>query len=349
MTPDDLQLLLARFPNIEILVVGDFFLDRYLVIDSDLAETSLETGLEAHQVVEIRNSPGAAGTVTANLAALGVGNVRILGVIGTDSHGHDLKKALCAIGVDTEYLFETPDLFTPTYTKPIDRKTGAEMARLDVKNRTPMPVDLENRMLQALRVLIPQVHGVIVLDQVSEHNCGVLTDRVIAELSHLAKAHSNTIILADSRIRIGAFQNITLKPNAYEAVRTIYPDYVGEPDSDLLKACIQTFSKRTDCPVFVTQGPEGILCTDGNVLTHIPAIPISGPIDTVGAGDAVSAAVVSALCAGATYQEAALLGMIASSITIEQIGTTGTASPNQILQRFRETYPAGWQDTCRDI
>ena len=67
-----LEALLSRWPGLQFVVLGDYFLDRYLDIDRALAEVSLETGLEAHQVVAIRNSPGAAGNVAANLAALGV-------------------------------------------------------------------------------------------------------------------------------------------------------------------------------------------------------------------------------------------------------------------------------------
>ena len=75
MTSHSLDLLLSRFSDLSILVVGDFFLDRYLDIDPTLSETSLETGLEANQVVRVRNHPGAAGTVTNNLCALGIGKV----------------------------------------------------------------------------------------------------------------------------------------------------------------------------------------------------------------------------------------------------------------------------------
>ena len=75
-----LQDLLYRLPEVTILVVGDFFLDKYLIIDPSRAEPSLETGLEAHQVVETRCSPGAAGTVTSNLRALGVRTIAIGGI-----------------------------------------------------------------------------------------------------------------------------------------------------------------------------------------------------------------------------------------------------------------------------
>ena len=79
-----LNVLLNQFPHRQVLVVGDFFLDEYLIIDRQLSEPSLETGLEAYQVVDIRHSPGAAGTVVSNLRALGVA-ATALGVIGQET------------------------------------------------------------------------------------------------------------------------------------------------------------------------------------------------------------------------------------------------------------------------
>jgi len=334
MTLSDLQTLLARFPGLDILVVGDFFLDRYLAIDPDLAETSLETGLDAHQVIEIRNQPGAAGTVTSNLCALGVGRVRALGIIGKDGQGYDLLAGLNATGVETAELIQTSNRVTPTYTKPINKKTGAEMSRFDIKNRQPLPVDLEVQVIDALTRLVPQVHGIIALDQVQERNCGILTNRVTGALSHLSQTHPDRIFFADSRTRIGDFKHAILKPNRDEALASGGGTHI-EP-------CARAFSRRTGKPVFVTLGADGILVAKGDALTHVPGIAVPPPIDIVGAGDSVSASVVSALCAGASLPEAALLGVLVSSITIQQLGTTGTASPDQIRRRFRETYPNGW-------
>jgi bifunctional ADP-heptose synthase (sugar kinase/adenylyltransferase) len=114
--------LLGRFPQLHVLVVGDFFLDKYLIIDRQLSEVSLETGLEAYQVVDIRHSPGAAGTVTSNLRALGV-KVTALGVIGDDGQGYELKQGLVERGVNIEPLIMRADLFTPAYTKPMLRES----------------------------------------------------------------------------------------------------------------------------------------------------------------------------------------------------------------------------------
>ncbi|HZY88675.1 MAG TPA: carbohydrate kinase, partial [Gemmataceae bacterium] len=63
--------VLGRLPALTIAVVGDLFLDRYLDLDAALTEPSLETGLDAYQVVGVRPGPGAAGTVVNNLVALG--------------------------------------------------------------------------------------------------------------------------------------------------------------------------------------------------------------------------------------------------------------------------------------
>ena len=46
-----LKRILERLPDLTIGVLGDLFLDRYLEIDAALTEPSLETGLDAYQVV----------------------------------------------------------------------------------------------------------------------------------------------------------------------------------------------------------------------------------------------------------------------------------------------------------
>lgn len=336
MTHSDLKELLSNLSDLAILVVGDFFLDRYLRVDPDLAEISLETGLEARQVVEVRNLPGAAGTVTSNLNALGVGRIHALGAIGDDGQGYDLKAGLDASGVETGHLMEVPGRATPTYTKPILTTTGQETERLDIKNRSSLPRHVEDRILAALESLSGEIHGVVVLDQVQERNCGVITDRVREGIARLAPAYPNVVFMADSRSHIGRFRNVIVKVNREEAFEAV-SRYSGTEGTVSLSRAIRSMFTRTGRPVYVTLGPDGILCDDGEATHHVPGIPVAGPIDIVGAGDSVSAGIVSALCAGASCVDAARIGVLVSSITIQQIGTTGAASPEQLLQRFEES------------
>jgi bifunctional ADP-heptose synthase (sugar kinase/adenylyltransferase) len=73
-------------------------------------------------------------------------------------------------------------------------------------------------------------------------------------------------------------------------------------------------------------------------VEHVPALPLRGPIDIVGAGDAVTANLAAALAAGATLREAIELACTASSIVIHQLGTTGTATVEQLAELLGVSY-----------
>ena len=150
-----LESLLACFPTLTLLVAGDYFLDQYLEIDAACAETSLETGLEAHQVVRIRSAPGAAGTVTSNLRALGV-QVIALGILGDDGNGYELKRALASTGVDIRPLVASQARCTPAYIKPL--RDGRELNRIDIKNRAPLPRNLEAVLRRYKKVVVPEMN-----------------------------------------------------------------------------------------------------------------------------------------------------------------------------------------------
>src|SRR5438093_3871078 len=94
LTDDSLERILERIPALTVGVVGDLFLDRYLDIDPGLTEPSIETGLDAYQVVRVRSCPGAAGTVINNLVDLGVKEICAIAVIGDDGAGYELRQAL---------------------------------------------------------------------------------------------------------------------------------------------------------------------------------------------------------------------------------------------------------------
>ena len=338
MNEQRIAALLNRFADMHVLVVGDYFLDQYLIMDRAPSKVSLETGLEAYQVADVRCSPGAAGTVTSNLRALGV-RVTALGVIGEDGMGFELLRGLRGNGVNVEPLVQVPERFTPTYTKPMLQEVDGhihEIQRMDITNRRPLPQPLEDRVIAHLREWAGRADGIIVADQVQERNCGVITDRVRTALGDLAFVHPAKVIAADSRARIGEFRHLMVKPNASEAARAIVPDLV-DADIDRLVAekSGRELYRRNGRPVFLTVGADGILVFDSDGLTHVPGIRVSGPIDIVGAGDSTMAGIVSALCCGANHTEAALVGNLVASITIQQIGTTGTATREQVLERYR--------------
>jgi rfaE bifunctional protein kinase chain/domain len=333
--------VLNGIPSLTVGVLGDLFLDRYLDIDAALTEPSIETGLDAYQVVRVRSSPGAAGTVINNLAALGVKRIVPVSVIGDDGEGYELRQALNVLRVVTpDHLFSRGDRRTPTYTKPMLAEAGRpprELNRLDIKNRSPLPTAAEERVLGALGEVWPLVDALLVLDQVSEPDCGVVTGRVRQRLAELGDDNPDKLILADSRERIDLFRNVCVKPNHGECLRAVG----GGED---VAAATQTLARLINQLVFCTQGERGIWVAypeAGRLPELVPAYPVAGPIDVVGAGDSTSAGIACAIAAGASPEEAAAFGNLVASITVRQIGTTGTATPEQVRRRWREVRGTG--------
>ncbi len=355
LTSELIDRILEKLPWLSLGVVGDLFLDQYLDLEPTLTEPSLETGLDAYQIVRVRNQPGAAGTILNNLAALGVGRIQILSVIGQDANGFALKQELAKRKIETHYLIEASDRHTPIYCKPM--LGGRELNRLDLKNRTPTPAAIVDQVIAALPKLWSEVQGLLILDQVSEENCGVVTSRVRDALAQLGAGEPRKLLLADSRERIGLFKNCWLKPNEAEAAeRGEGGEERGERNGAKaslpsppppLSSSLASWAQSQRRPIFCTRGAGGILLAEdfgwtdqkGFPLTELheaPAFPVAGPIDVVGAGDSVSAGIACAVAAGASLPEAAAFGNLIASITIQQLGTTGTATPAQVGARWAE-------------
>ncbi|MGL4553860.1 MAG: PfkB family carbohydrate kinase, partial [Gemmataceae bacterium] len=60
-----------------------------------------------------------------------------------------------------------------------------------------------------------------------------------------------------------------------------------------------------------------------------------GPVDPVGAGDSTTAGILCALAAGLCLTDAAAFGCLVASVTVRKIGTTGTASPDELRAAIR--------------
>jgi bifunctional ADP-heptose synthase (sugar kinase/adenylyltransferase) len=134
-------------------------------------------------------------------------------------------------------------------------------------------------------------------------------------MAELAAGTPDKFVLADSRERIGLFRGVCVKPNEREAAGF---------DAD--------FDKREarGKSVFVTLGEKGIrLLRPGTEPIHVPAYPVTGPVDICGAGDSCSAC-------GLSDVQAAMLGNLIASVTVQQIGVTGTCTPAQLLARWAE-------------
>jgi len=328
-----LELIAGRYANLAVAVLGDFCLDRYLEIDPALAETSLETGLSVHNVVRVRAQAGGAGTVLNNLAALGVGRIVPLGFAGDDGEGFELLRAMQGLpGVRTDHLLRTPLRRTFTYCKPLlveEGKPPCELNRLDSKNWTPTPAEVEQPLIDALCQEAKRIDALVIMDQVDVAGTGVLTRAVLDAVATIAIQRPELLVLADSRRGLQGYPPVVWKMNRAELGKL--RGAVAPLDLEQAKLAAIQVARANGRAVFVTLAEEGLLAAlpDGQSY-HCPALPIHGPIDIVGAGDAVTANLAAALAAGAEPAEALELAAAAASIVIHQLGATGTAAVAQI-------------------
>lgn len=337
----------GRYPGLRVAVVGDFFLDRYLLIDPSRAETSIETGLPVHNVVEVRAQAGAAGTIVNNLVALGVGEIHAVGYRGDDGEGYELRRALGALpGVKLDKFLIEPKRRTPVYCKPLVIEPGhppRELSRLDSKNWTPTPGPLRRTLAHCVAMLGPYVDAILLMDQVDREGTGVVTPPVLEAAHRAMLDHDGLVVLADGRRGLSDFPPLAFKMNAAELAAMTGADPAGM-DLDAVLARAAALADRNGRAVFVTMAERGVVgAWPGRPPEHVPAHPVRGPIDIVGAGDAVTASLAAALAAGAEPIEAMELAMVAASIVIHQLGTTGTATVAEVARRVElgATSPAG--------
>jgi len=320
------QEILAAFPKLAALVVGDICLDRWCTYDPATAEPSRETGLPRCGVVMTEVTPGGGGTVANNLAALGTGRVAVLGVRGDDGFGFELERALAQRGVTAEAMVKVRDWQTFTYTKLLNSQTGAEdQPRVDFISTRPLPPEAERQVLDNLRSVISNYDVILVADQAETSAGGVVTPAVRNLLLELATTHPEKILLVDSRKRIDLFRHVIIKPNRQEAEAACHKLF-GDTDYQRLREHVE--SKV----IMVTHGPKGVLVVEEGQETWVAARTIEKPVDICGAGDSFSAGTALTLAVTGDALAAARFGNLVASITIMKKGT-GTASPEEVLAR----------------
>jgi len=134
---------------------------------------------------------------------------------------------------------------------------------------------------------------------------------------------------------LGRFAAGVLKGNRSEVLGAAGMT-VDDASDQAVRQALASLSRKTGRPAFCTMSERGILVArPEHEPTLVSGYPVSGPIDIVGAGDAATGGIVTALLAGGSDLEAAALGNLVASITIQQLGTTGTATPQQVRERWQ--------------
>jgi rfaE bifunctional protein kinase chain/domain len=314
--------ILAGIRGLRVLVAGDVCLDRWCRYDPSLALPSAETGIPRVAVVETEVTPGAAGTIANNLAALGAGQVDVLGVRGDDGFGYELDCALKRRGIGTRLLL-LAQVPTFTYTKLLNCRTGEEdLPRVDFINTHPPCPEMDAALVQMFEHAAPGYDVILVSDQAETEAGGVITP---AMRQAIGRCGAGPLVWVDSRRRAEHFRGVIVKPNRREAEEASLRA-LGRVD-------FPAFRRHIQAPLLVvTHGADGAEIIDDTGSHWAKGRAVANPVDICGAGDSFSAGASLALRITGDPAAAAGFGNLVASITIMKKGT-GTASPEEVLAR----------------
>lgn len=329
LTLSGLEALIPRLAGLRVGVIGDFALDAYWMVEPAAVLSSVETGRPTQPVAEQRYAAGAAGNVAANFAALGCRQVSVFGVIGRDPWGMELVRLLREMGAERSGLLtQERDWATVTYAKP--HIGTVEQSRIDFGDFNRLHDETAGRLLAGLEAALSGLDAVVINAQA---RAGIHRAEFRHRLAELIRARPDKLFAVDSRDPEAMYAGCVLKINDREAARVCGTVSSGGELISGEQACTaaqQLFAARGQ-PVFLTRGDAGMVVCDAAGVAKVPAIPLEGEVDTVGAGDAALAGVVAALACGLAPVQAAGVGTLAAAVSARKLRQTGTACPEEIL------------------
>jgi D-beta-D-heptose 7-phosphate kinase/D-beta-D-heptose 1-phosphate adenosyltransferase len=269
---------------------------------------------------------GGAANVLANIAALGA-NATLIGVVGNDAAAAKLHAALREQGGERGEESLIVDEQRPTTIKTRIIAHHQMVVRADREHRAYVNGSVEARLIDAVKAAIANADALVI----SDYDKGVVTPRVLKET--LALAYERIPVLVDPKIRnFDSYHPATLvTPNHHEALRLTN----SEEDTDEgLKIAAGKIRARLGCDaVLITRGDRGMMLVEGD---HDPVCVETAArevFDVTGAGDTVIATLATALGAGASMKEAAVLANHAAGIVVGKLGTA-TASAEEVIGSF---------------
>ena len=321
--------ILARIENVTVAVYGDFCLDAYWMLDPRGSEISEETGLHARAVARHYYSLGGASNVVANLAALKPKAIQVIGVVGDDIFGRELRRQFSELGIDTTHLVIQRENFdTVTFGKPY--LEDVEEPRIDFGFFNRRSTATDQALLKGIRHALQTADSLIVNQQVPG---SITNEAFIGEANRLFAEFPDKVVLLDSRHFGEKFKGIYRKTNEREAAR-LNGVQIGHDETvpaDGVRRYAKALYGQFNRPVFLTRGARGLLAVDGEGIHEVPGIQLLKKLDPVGAGDTVTGALALCLGAGVPPSEAAKFANFAAAVTVQKLFQTGTASGEEIL------------------
>ncbi|MGY8671737.1 MAG: bifunctional heptose 7-phosphate kinase/heptose 1-phosphate adenyltransferase [Verrucomicrobiia bacterium] len=322
--------IVKQFGNTRTLVVGDLMLDHYLW--GSVSRISPEAPVPVVDFQHESFMPGGAANVARNLAEFG-SPPRLFGVVGRDPAAAQLRKLLGEQDIGHTGVIATSTRQTIRKIRVVaDRQ---QLVRVDRENKSAIDERTTNRLLKAVDSELADIDAVLVGD----YGKGVVTQELLDGLKERCRARGVWLSFDPKPVHHLRLEKLSLiTPNRKEVFSLCgLPDETrhADPlnDRNLMQAAGILMDTLQPALLLVTLGELGmLLCQRGAKPFHIPTMA-QEVFDVSGAGDTVISSFTTAITAGASPVEAAIISNHAAGIVVGKIGTA-TVTPSELLESF---------------
>ena len=337
MDPSRLEQILNRAPSKRITVIGDLMLDEF--VWGKVGRISPEAPVPVVEVTGESFYPGGAANVARNLREF-VQGVAVIGMLGKDRSGQQLRELLSEQKIDTSNAVEDATFHTIVKTRIIARQQ--QVVRVDrEKFLGPSASQIED-VVAGVRKNIPETDAIIFED----YGKGFLSTELVSQIADAARS-AGKIVAADPNPRnLVEWRGLTvIKPNRTEAFLAAGmpsgdPDTVPSQDTDLKRAGETLLKKWETENVLITLGEHGMMLFQEKEAPHYIPAKAQEVFDVSGAGDTAIALFTLGLACGATPNEAAEIANHASAVVVSKLGTA-TVTRDELMASFREDSKGG--------
>jgi rfaE bifunctional protein kinase chain/domain len=316
-----LPALFKKIARLRILVVGDVMLDHYLW--GDATRISPEAPVPVVDIARDTWTAGGAANVAFNVASLGA-HCTVAGFFGADEAGGRLAQILQARHIET---IATPGSGM-TIVKTRVLVQHQQLCRLD-RESAPGSYRLTASQAEALLGAAIRDHDAVVF---SDYAKGILSNEVVARVTKLARTAGKFIALDPKPKRALSFHGLDLiTPNKRESLMLagLEPSSVHAP-YPAAAVCARLQELYATKNIVITLGEDGMLLSTGGKIVNTIPTAAREVYDVSGAGDTALAALVLALAAGTSLEQAAHFANAAAGVAVGKLGTAAV-TPAELL------------------
>jgi ribokinase len=247
--------------------------------------------------------------------------VRLIGCVGEDAAGGEIRSRLAALGIVTDGLVAMPDM-----------ATGTALIMVDAEGRNQIGVASGANQRLTVEMVERHAEAIAWADVVV---CQLETPLPVVQWAFSQARHHHVTTLLNPAPAQNLGDDLLagvdyLTPNEREAsalagVEVTDPPTAREAGERLLARGVGT--------VVVTLAEQGALVCDRGTVAHFPAFSVRA-VDTTAAGDAFSGALAVGLAAGGTLEQAIPLANAAAALTCTRRGAQDALPDRAAVEAF---------------